>query len=201
MYSRFWIKRVPACHCSFAFLGQDTYMYMYRYFICTVKPVICWEKPVIKMPGCKRHHEMRPVKWFSNAERLSGQIIARIVWGGGYSIRFYTLWLFYFLWNMCWVVSLPSPLMFTIIRFVVQSLGLDEKFSCHRDFLEKFTLLVNCAFHSCTLLIFCSKLCQEAESRGENYDRVKMLEITAEDADKLERKRKKKNPDQGFSGT
>ena len=27
-----------------------------------------------------------------------------------------------------------------------------------------------------------------------------MLEITAEDADKLERKRKKKNPDQGFSG-
>jgi len=27
-----------------------------------------------------------------------------------------------------------------------------------------------------------------------------MLEVTAEDADKLERKRKKKNPDQGFSG-
>ena len=27
-----------------------------------------------------------------------------------------------------------------------------------------------------------------------------MLEITAEDADRLERKRKKKNPDQGFSG-
>lgn len=43
-------------------------------------------------------------------------------------------------------------------------------------------------------------MCQEAESRGENYDRVKMLEVTAEDADRLERKRKKKNPDQGFSG-
>jgi len=40
---------------------------------------------------------------------------------------------------------------------------------------------------------------KEAESRGEDYDRVKMLEVTAEDADKLERKRKKKNPDQGFS--
>ena len=41
---------------------------------------------------------------------------------------------------------------------------------------------------------------QEAEARGENYDRVKLLEVTAEDADRLERKRKKKNPDQGFSG-
>ncbi|KAJ7391341.1 pre-mRNA-splicing factor syf2 [Desmophyllum pertusum] len=41
---------------------------------------------------------------------------------------------------------------------------------------------------------------KEAESRGEDYDRVKMLEMTAEDADKFERKRKKKNPDQGFSG-
>ena len=28
-----------------------------------------------------------------------------------------------------------------------------------------------------------------------------MLEISAEDADRFERKRKKKNPDQGFSGT
>lgn len=41
---------------------------------------------------------------------------------------------------------------------------------------------------------------KEAEARGENYDRVKLLEVTAEDADRLERKRKKKNPDQGFSG-
>ena len=42
---------------------------------------------------------------------------------------------------------------------------------------------------------------QEAEARGENYDRVKLLETTAEEADKFERKRKKKNPDEGFSGT
>lgn len=41
---------------------------------------------------------------------------------------------------------------------------------------------------------------KEAESRGENYERVKMLETTAEEADRYERKRKKKNPDEGFSG-
>ncbi|XP_058952994.2 pre-mRNA-splicing factor syf2-like [Pocillopora verrucosa] len=40
---------------------------------------------------------------------------------------------------------------------------------------------------------------KEAESQGEDYDRVKLLEISAEDADRFERKRKKKNPDQGFS--
>ncbi|RMX39710.1 hypothetical protein pdam_00008064 [Pocillopora damicornis] len=40
---------------------------------------------------------------------------------------------------------------------------------------------------------------KEADSRGEDYDRVKLLEISAEDADRFERKRKKKNPDQGFS--
>ncbi|XP_044177820.1 pre-mRNA-splicing factor syf2-like isoform X1 [Acropora millepora] len=40
---------------------------------------------------------------------------------------------------------------------------------------------------------------KEAEARGENYDRVKLLETTAEEADKFERKRKKKNPDEGFS--
>ncbi|KAK2570618.1 Pre-mRNA-splicing factor syf2 [Acropora cervicornis] len=40
---------------------------------------------------------------------------------------------------------------------------------------------------------------EEAEARGENYDRVKLLETTAEEADKFERKRKKKNPDEGFS--
>ena len=44
-------------------------------------------------------------------------------------------------------------------------------------------------------------LYQEAEARGENYDRVKLLETTAEEADKFERKRKKKNPDEGFSGS
>ncbi|XP_018333608.1 pre-mRNA-splicing factor Syf2 [Agrilus planipennis] len=40
---------------------------------------------------------------------------------------------------------------------------------------------------------------EEASSRGEDYDRKKMLEISAIDAEKIERKKKKKNPDQGFS--
>ena len=35
--------------------------------------------------------------------------------------------------------------------------------------------------------------------KGEDYDRVKLLEISAEDAERWERK-KKKNPDPGFSG-
>ena len=42
--------------------------------------------------------------------------------------------------------------------------------------------------------------CQAAEDAGEDYDRVKMLEMTADEVDRLERKKKKKNPDQGFSG-
>lgn len=41
---------------------------------------------------------------------------------------------------------------------------------------------------------------QECAARGEDYDRVKMLEITADDADRWERKKKKKNPDTGFAG-
>ncbi|KAH3736072.1 pre-mRNA-splicing factor syf2-like [Dreissena polymorpha] len=41
---------------------------------------------------------------------------------------------------------------------------------------------------------------KEAEARGEDYDRVKLLEITADEAEKWERKKKKKNPDPGFSG-
>lgn len=36
--------------------------------------------------------------------------------------------------------------------------------------------------------------------KGEDYERVKLLEISAEDAERFERKRKKKNPDLGFSG-
>lgn len=41
---------------------------------------------------------------------------------------------------------------------------------------------------------------QEAESSGLDYDRVKMLEIQADEAEKIERRRRaKKNPDQGFS--
>lgn len=40
---------------------------------------------------------------------------------------------------------------------------------------------------------------KECAARGENFERVKLLEISAEDADKWERKKKRKNPDLGFS--
>nr|XP_004924435.2 pre-mRNA-splicing factor Syf2 [Bombyx mori] len=40
---------------------------------------------------------------------------------------------------------------------------------------------------------------EEAETEGKNYDRVKLLNISAIEAERLERKKKKKNPDQGFS--
>ncbi|KAF7278957.1 pre-mRNA-splicing factor Syf2 [Rhynchophorus ferrugineus] len=40
---------------------------------------------------------------------------------------------------------------------------------------------------------------EEAAQKGEDYDRLKLLNVTAIEADKLERKKKKKNPDQGFS--
>ena len=44
-------------------------------------------------------------------------------------------------------------------------------------------------------------LYQEAEAQGEDYDRLKLLEVTAEDAEKLDkRKKRKKNADVGFSG-
>ncbi|XP_055384624.1 pre-mRNA-splicing factor Syf2 [Condylostylus longicornis] len=39
----------------------------------------------------------------------------------------------------------------------------------------------------------------EAESRGENYERLKLLDISAIDAEKIEKKKKKKNPDIGFA--
>ncbi|KAF4106098.1 pre-mRNA-splicing factor syf2 [Onychostoma macrolepis] len=41
---------------------------------------------------------------------------------------------------------------------------------------------------------------KECAEQGEDYDRVKLLEISAEDAERWERKKKKKNPDPGFSG-
>ena len=41
---------------------------------------------------------------------------------------------------------------------------------------------------------------QEAESKGEEYDRVKLLDIGADEAEKWDKKKKKKNPDPGFSG-
>ncbi|KAM9369744.1 pre-mRNA-splicing factor SYF2 [Phaethornis superciliosus] len=40
---------------------------------------------------------------------------------------------------------------------------------------------------------------KECAARGEDYERVKLLEISAEEADRWERKKKKKNPDLGFS--
>ncbi|XP_064618403.1 pre-mRNA-splicing factor syf2-like [Liolophura sinensis] len=40
---------------------------------------------------------------------------------------------------------------------------------------------------------------KECEERGENYDRVKLLDIGADEAERWERKKKKKNPDPGFS--
>ncbi|XP_061453343.1 pre-mRNA-splicing factor SYF2 [Rhineura floridana] len=40
---------------------------------------------------------------------------------------------------------------------------------------------------------------KECLAKGEDYERVKLLEISAEDAERFERKRKKKNPDLGFS--
>lgn len=40
---------------------------------------------------------------------------------------------------------------------------------------------------------------QEAEKAGKDYDRVKLLNISATEAERLERKKKKRNPDEGFS--
>lgn len=40
---------------------------------------------------------------------------------------------------------------------------------------------------------------KDASEKGDDYDRVKLLNISAIEAETMERKRKKKNPDQGFS--
>lgn len=40
---------------------------------------------------------------------------------------------------------------------------------------------------------------EEAKAKGEDYDRQRMLNIPADVAEKLGRKKWKKNPDQGFS--
>ncbi|KDR10190.1 pre-mRNA-splicing factor SYF2 [Zootermopsis nevadensis] len=40
---------------------------------------------------------------------------------------------------------------------------------------------------------------REAEEKGEDYDRVKLLHIEAVEAERLDRKKKKKNPDTGFA--
>jgi hypothetical protein len=50
-------------------------------------------------------------------------------------------------------------------------------------------------------MLYLEILLQEAEAQGENYDRLKLLEVTADDAEKLDkRKKRKKNADVGFSG-
>lgn len=54
--------------------------------------------------------------------------------------------------------------------------------------------------YSCFVFIETIFRWQECAERGEDYDRVKLLEITADDAERWERKKKKKNPDQGFAG-
>ncbi|XP_003962460.2 pre-mRNA-splicing factor syf2 isoform X1 [Takifugu rubripes] len=41
---------------------------------------------------------------------------------------------------------------------------------------------------------------KECAAKGEDYRRVKLLEVTADDAERWERKKKKKNPDTGFAG-
>ena len=41
---------------------------------------------------------------------------------------------------------------------------------------------------------------QDCEERGEEFDRVKLMEIGAEQAERWDRMKKKKNPDPGFSG-
>ena len=51
----------------------------------------------------------------------------------------------------------------------------------------------------------CSKVdahwfAQECAERGEDYDIVKLRDVGADETDRIDRKRKKKNPDQGFAG-
>lgn len=41
---------------------------------------------------------------------------------------------------------------------------------------------------------------KKAAEKGEDYNRLKMLEIGANEAERIERKNSKKNPDLGFAG-
>ena len=41
---------------------------------------------------------------------------------------------------------------------------------------------------------------QEAELNGEDYEKVKLLETSASELERRDRKKKKKNPDTGFAG-
>ncbi|XP_050529497.1 pre-mRNA-splicing factor Syf2 [Daktulosphaira vitifoliae] len=48
-------------------------------------------------------------------------------------------------------------------------------------------------------LINDDKMRKEAKEKGQDYDRLKLLNMTAMEADAIERKKKRKNPDPGFS--
>ena len=41
---------------------------------------------------------------------------------------------------------------------------------------------------------------QECAERGEDFDIAKLRDVGADETDRIDRKRKKKNPDQGFAG-
>lgn len=66
--------------------------------------------------------------------------------------------------------------------------------------ISKSFAVVQLNFSQFELIIKYRLLIQECAARGEDYNRVKLLDITADDAERWERKKKKKNPDTGFAG-
>lgn len=66
--------------------------------------------------------------------------------------------------------------------------------------ISKSFAVVQLNFSQFELIIKYRFLIQECAARGEDYNRVKLLDITADDAERWERKKKKKNPDTGFAG-
>ena len=59
-----------------------------------------------------------------------------------------------------------------------------------------FVLLFTCFVLLFTRFVYLKR----ADDAGEDYEQLKLLDSCAQDLDRLERKRKKKNPDPGFSG-
>lgn len=53
---------------------------------------------------------------------------------------------------------------------------------------------------SALLWFGCVYSLKECADAGEDYDRIKLLEVGADEAEKFEKKKKKKNPDTGFAG-
>ena len=50
--------------------------------------------------------------------------------------------------------------------------------------------------------MFSAPFCQQSAAEGIAYDRAKVLDVQADDAERWDAKKKKKhNPDKGFSGT